>query len=282
MVKDKGGLCLLLKTAGCTTINPKERGKKYKFYPPQSSLISHHCRSSFYSSITKPLKTPRVKSVSICKDIDMMASSYMNNFILHYHNPKIHRQIPYTTLKPLPFLQKTHLHKSLQISPILKLHKPNSVLACSFSFQKVISKFISEKTVLVLLGSFLFMGLTLSYRRPVLAQPNVQETCQSEKIEDERDTQEGEEMYVKLLEQNPKNVDALKGVVYGKMRRGETKEAVEYVERLIDVEPNEVEWRLLQAFCYEMIGELSKAKRLFKDILKQRPLLIRALHVCFF
>lgn len=89
-------------------------------------------------------------------------------------------------------------------------------------------------------------------------------------------------MYVKLLEQNPKNVDALKGVVYGKMRRGKTKEAVEYVERLIDVEPNEVEWRLLQAFCYEMIGELSKAKRLFKEILKQRPLLIRALHVCFF
>lgn len=85
-------------------------------------------------------------------------------------------------------------------------------------------------------------------------------------------------MYVKLLEGNPRNVEALKGVFYGKMKRGKTKEAVEYVERLIDIEPKEVEWRLLQALCYEMIGQLSKAKRFFKEILKQRPLLIRALH----
>lgn len=63
---------------------------------------------------------------------------------------------------------------------------------------------------------------------------------------EERDTQKGEEMYVKLLEENPKYVEALKGVSFGKMRRGKTKEAVEYVERLIDVEPNEVQWRLLQ------------------------------------
>ncbi|KAJ6774936.1 hypothetical protein OIU79_018174 [Salix purpurea] len=65
----------------------------------------------------------------------------------------------------------------------------------------------------------------------------------------------------------------------GKMRRGQTKEAVKYVERLIDIEPEEVEWRLLEALCYEMMGQLSKAKTLFKEILKERPLLLRALHV---
>ncbi|PKI79324.1 hypothetical protein CRG98_000269 [Punica granatum] len=62
------------------------------------------------------------------------------------------------------------------------------------------------------------------------------------------------------------------------MRRGKTKEAVKYVEKLIDAEPFEVEWRLLQALCYETMGQLSTAKRLLKEILEEKPLLLRALH----
>ncbi|OMP02573.1 Tetratricopeptide-like helical [Corchorus olitorius] len=85
-------------------------------------------------------------------------------------------------------------------------------------------------------------------------------------------------MFEKVLEKEPRNVEALKVVLYGKMRRGKTKEAVECVEKLVDIEPNEVEWRLLQALCYETMGHLSKAKRLFKEILEERPLLLRALH----
>lgn len=106
----------------------------------------------------------------------------------------------------------------------------------------------------------------------------------SSNVEQKRDAQDSEsehdDMYAKILEKDPRNVEALKVVLYGKMRRGKTKEAVEYVERLIDIEPDEVEWRLLQALSYEIMGHLSKAKRLFKEILKERPLLLRALHVC--
>ncbi|KAJ4828085.1 hypothetical protein Tsubulata_018952, partial [Turnera subulata] len=89
---------------------------------------------------------------------------------------------------------------------------------------------------------------------------------------------EDEEMYEKILEKEPGNVEALKVVVHEKMRRGNAEEAVNYVERLIAAEPEEVEWRLLEALCYEMMGEFSTAKRLFKEILDKRPLLLRALH----
>lgn len=119
--------------------------------------------------------------------------------------------------------------------------------------------------------------------RPVLAQ-TVQE---SESVGEKRDSRFGrsgdseeEVMYVKLLQENPTDIEALKMVVNVKMKRGKTSEAVEYVERLIELQPNEMEWRLLQALCYEMLGNLSKAKSLFKNILKQKPLLLRALHVC--
>ncbi|GMH06654.1 hypothetical protein Nepgr_008494 [Nepenthes gracilis] len=114
--------------------------------------------------------------------------------------------------------------------------------------------------------------------RPVAALP----VQMSVNIEQDRDTQndtfDSEVMYMKLLEQDPRNVEALKVLINGKMRKGKIKEAVKDVERLIDIEPDEVEWRLLQALCYEMAGQLSKAKRLFKEILKERPLMLRALH----
>lgn len=100
----------------------------------------------------------------------------------------------------------------------------------------------------------------------------------TEGLEEIVEEEDGEEMSVRLLEQDGKDPEALKMALYAKMRKGKTAEAVGYVERLIELEPEEMEWRLLQALSYEMMGELGQAKRLFKAILKERPLLIRALH----
>lgn len=62
------------------------------------------------------------------------------------------------------------------------------------------------------------------------------------------------------MEKDSRNVEALKVIVYGKIRRGKCKEAEKFVKRLIDEEPNEVEWRLLLALCYETMGYLSRLK----------------------
>lgn len=138
-------------------------------------------------------------------------------------------------------------------------------------------KSFSEKIGFLLVGSFLFLGVLGA--KPVLAQQVSYSESTEQKELNHVNEDEDEEMYLKLLEKEPRNVGALKVLVSGNMKRGNPKEAVKYVERLIDVEPREVEWRLLQALCYEMTGELSKAKKLFKEILKTRPLLLRALHV---
>ncbi|CAK9172663.1 unnamed protein product [Ilex paraguariensis] len=232
-----------------------------------------------------------------------MAASSIDTFRLYFRtelqNPKILKHTAHTSLKP-PSITPAHIHKSLSLQPktqtITKisispepsfLSRPNSSNSfsnCSLLTHEKISKFFAEKVVVVLVGSFIFMGCLTAKPRPVVALPG-QESSYGGSMEHKRETQDGksedEKIYVNLLEENPRNVEALKVVVNEKMRRGKTKEAVEYVERLIDVEPKEVEWRLLQALCYEMMGQLSKAKRLFKEILKQRPLLLRALHVWF-
>lgn len=129
----------------------------------------------------------------------------------------------------------------------------------------------------VLVGSLVLLFARLS-GKPAFWSDKAAKTA-SLPASERRDEDEVVDGYLRVLERNPRDVEALKMVLYGKMRSGRTKEAVGYVEKLIEVEPDEVEWRLLQAVCYELMGHLTKAKRLFNEILMERPLLIKALHV---
>ncbi|KGN48419.1 protein SLOW GREEN 1, chloroplastic [Cucumis sativus] len=141
-----------------------------------------------------------------------------------------------------------------------------------------ISKYFIEKFVGFLVGSFIFMGcFNVRYVRALPAQTSNKNPILAEKAQVPEEDSE-EVMWERILEHDPSNVDTLKAVLYGKMRSGKTENAVKYVKRLIDLEPDEVEWRILLALCYEILGELGTAKRLFMEILKQKPLLVRALH----
>ncbi|XP_008786598.2 protein SLOW GREEN 1, chloroplastic [Phoenix dactylifera] len=196
-----------------------------------------------------------------------------------------------------PFLPRPYHVPRKTLTLILKFHDPRSLLlpppassvpntSCSPSphcpnpHQRILWRSCAEKAAVLLVGSLLFLGRF--HGRPALALGDAQRTDFSAPLEEKVDARGGkedeEERYVKILERDPTDVEALKVVLYGKMRKGKTKEAVEYVERLIALEPDEVEWRLLQALSYELMGKLAKAKRLFKEILKERPLLLRALH----
>ncbi|KAK4394120.1 hypothetical protein Sango_1882800 [Sesamum angolense] len=201
-----------------------------------------------------------------------MAALSLGNFTLsshcymnHCHKfslPTTHILSSSSSLCYLPKLRQP-------VRKLLVSQKPTSKPLVSALFsppQKSISKFFADSIAAVLLGSLIFMGSLKS--RPVFAQP-VQE---SESVEEKRGSRLGgssdseeEAMCVKLLQENPRDVEALKMVVNVKMKRGKTREAVEYVERLIELQPNEMEWRLLQALCCEMMGNLSKAKSLFKN-----------------
>ncbi|XP_057417093.1 protein SLOW GREEN 1, chloroplastic isoform X2 [Lotus japonicus] len=174
-------------------------------------------------------------------------------------------------------------HTSISLQPATI--RPTLLPLCTFSGiptsrfrpQTSLPKFLSQKIASLLIGSFIFfMGCCLSKNTAfaVAAVPSVME----EKMEAMEGKSEEEEMYEKLLEKDSRNVEALKVIVYGKIRRGKCNEAVKFVESLIDLEPNEVEWKLLLALCYETMGELSKAKTLFREILEKMPLQVRALH----
>lgn len=182
---------------------------------------------------------------------------------------------PAYLLKPLRFSTKTAASDGLKIW-CSRSRRTDKFTNKNPSFWRR----IIEGAAVVFFGSLIFLGRFTS--RPVLALDDPQKNNFSASLEEMIGAPEIEdevEMYTKLLEKNPEDVEALKVVLYGKLKKGKTKEAVHFVERLIDLEPDEAEWQLLQALCYELMGNLGKAKKLFKDLLMERPLLIRALHV---
>ncbi|RAL41995.1 hypothetical protein DM860_018228 [Cuscuta australis] len=179
-----------------------------------------------------------------------------------------------SSLKPFSLNPVSKTPRIVLIRP--HLHQSKSAPEnCSFTPQKVISRPLGEQLVILIFGSFVFFCSCLK-GRAAMARP-VQESSWAEEKAQVGETDEVR-LYLKLLEKDPGNIESLKMIVNAMMKRGRTKEAVQYVERLIEVQPGEVEWRLLQALCYEMMGQLSKAKRLFKQVLKQKPLSLRALH----
>lgn len=236
--------------------------------------------SSLYSA--NGIQKPEFLKLKLCKSLKPPLSGPFIN------SPCLHESI----CNPLPPFQLTKLQISSRRSHVLtnfsaspSFITPPSKLSnvdYSLSPKKFFCELLSKSIVVLLIGSFIIMGFCKT--GAVIALP-AQTSSSSANMEGKSDAQKGEseeeEKFEKILEYDPKNVEALKVLLYGKMRRGKPKEALKYVERLIDEEPDEVEWRLLMALCHEMMGDLSKAKRLFKEILKERPLLLRALHVCF-
>ncbi|KAL6227882.1 hypothetical protein ACLB2K_001837 [Fragaria x ananassa] len=191
-----------------------------------------------------------------------------NSLKPQFLNPHLIKNPPFPLLKSISSHSNTPTHSS-KLPNVYSALKPH----------KNLPTILVEKVVGLVIGTVVFVGCFNI--RAAVALP-AQTSSSSESLEEKRETQKGkseeEEMYERVLEGDPRNVEALKVLVYGKMRRGETKEAVKYVEKLTGVEPDEVEWRLLLALCHEIMGELGTAKKLFQEILEERPLLLRALH----
>ncbi|KAI3427517.1 TPR_REGION domain-containing protein [Psidium guajava] len=147
---------------------------------------------------------------------------------------------PPPTVAPIP-TQRVHISpKATQFNyPLIPSvddkHGPHVSLSPNAKFLR----FLSEKLVICLLGSFILVA---------------------------------------ALGDGPDECGRVEGGLVWEDEEGKTKDAVKYVQRLVDVEPDEAEWRLLLALCHETMGQLSTAKRLFGEILKESPLLLRALH----
>jgi tetratricopeptide (TPR) repeat protein len=77
--------------------------------------------------------------------------------------------------------------------------------------------------------------------------------------------------YALVLQREPGNEAALKGLLDVRIRQGDIEKAIEPLEKLAELNPEETEYTVLLAQARQQVGDREGAARAYRDILSQRP-----------
>ncbi|KAL1209973.1 protein SLOW GREEN 1 [Cardamine amara subsp. amara] len=80
------------------------------------------------------------------------------------------------------------------------------------------------------------------------------------------------------LASHPDDVEALRSLMEVRIKSRKLLEAIELIDRLIELEPEEKEWPILKANIFSYSGDLESAKTGFEEILAKDPLRVEAYH----
>lgn len=80
-----------------------------------------------------------------------------------------------------------------------------------------------------------------------------------------------------ILEGDPNNRDALECLAKNLVDRDDSPHALIVIEKLELLEPNEMEWKYLKAFAYDITGQFQQAKTIYEEILKIEPFSSKAI-----
>lgn len=89
---------------------------------------------------------------------------------------------------------------------------------------------------------------------------------------------EKERLIEEQLSRNPDDTEALRSLMEVRIRAHKLSEAVEVLDRLIELEPSDFEWPLLKANIHSYMGELELARIEFEEILSKDPFRVEAYH----
>ncbi|KAJ6745929.1 TETRATRICOPEPTIDE REPEAT PROTEIN 5 [Salix koriyanagi] len=138
------------------------------------------------------------------------------------------------------------------------------------------------KTTSIALSAAAVLFFTRFNSKPAIASPvavsssTVDPTKESSK--ENVSFEEQERALQDHLAQNPSDVEALRSLMEVRIKSKKLLEAIEVVDRLIELEPNEDEWSLLKSQIYTYSGDFESAKDGFEAILQKDPLRVEAYH----
>ncbi|KAK9757971.1 hypothetical protein RND81_01G197700 [Saponaria officinalis] len=81
----------------------------------------------------------------------------------------------------------------------------------------------------------------------------------------------------KLIESNVEFVDNLRSLLHQKLENGEDEDGLKILGKLVEAQPNEIEWKFLLARLLNEMGKTREARDVFEDILVLNPLSFEAL-----
>jgi tetratricopeptide (TPR) repeat protein len=83
--------------------------------------------------------------------------------------------------------------------------------------------------------------------------------------------------YESVLQREPENQTALKGLLEAKLGLGDVKGAISPLEKLSKLNPNETDYAVLLAQAKQQVGDLEGSAQTYRDILKTKPGNVNAL-----
>lgn len=77
-------------------------------------------------------------------------------------------------------------------------------------------------------------------------------------------------------EKAPENVEILRNLLENRVKNRELDDALSIINKLIELEPDEIEWRFLKSHLYVHNGEIELAKLGFRDVILKDPYYVEA------
>lgn len=118
------------------------------------------------------------------------------------------------------------------------------------------------------------------HHKPAIAAPTAPPTVEStiESTDTASSPEEKERIIEDQLSLDPNDTEALRSLMEVRIKAYKFKEAIEVVDRLIELQPEELEWPLLKANIHGYIGEQELARNGFEEILQKDPFRVEAYH----
>ncbi|KAJ7297042.1 hypothetical protein O6H91_04G009000 [Diphasiastrum complanatum] len=92
-----------------------------------------------------------------------------------------------------------------------------------------------------------------------------------------------EALLEEFVESNPSNINAHRTLLHLYMRKGEVQSAVGVLDKLVTLQPDNLEWKYLKAQAYDFSGDVKAAREAFEELSKLQPLsarILQGLAVC--
>ncbi|ESQ45128.1 hypothetical protein EUTSA_v10010528mg [Eutrema salsugineum] len=181
------------------------------------------------------------------------------------HTSSSFRRIPISSIRPISSVKCASIKASSS-----KFQDSRTHLQKSTPFRLIKSTCITLTTA----AALLLVNLQLkspAIAAPVAPPPSVESNENVTLEEEERALEEH-------LATHPPDVDSLRSLMEVKIKSRKLTEAVEVIDRLIKLEPEESEWPVLKANIFTYSGDLDSAKTGFEEILAKDPRSLEAYH----
>lgn len=207
---------------------------------------------SVFPNFAIPPLSSGFKSFTITMNtLNLLPLSAKSNNFQYQFIPSVLTQQPLNTLSfKSPFPLSTKLSKTSNSEPLKSL--------IPLSFLK--PTLISTITATALFFTGFYFNPKQAICCPVSPVPIVDTNVKEEVLE-----QEGTE-----------NVEILRNLLENRVKNRELDDALSIINKLIELEPEEIEWRFLKSHLYVHSGEIQLAKLGFRDVILKDPYYVEA------